>query len=63
MMNKKWSIEFKPKAVKELKKLDKKPQAKIINYLEFIIENFEDPRMVGKALVGKATNILALQVR
>ena len=57
MTNKKWSMEFNPKVIKELKKLDKQAQIKIINYLEFILDNCDDPRMLGKPLKSGAKNI------
>jgi mRNA interferase RelE/StbE len=47
-----WSVEFTLTAEKQLKKLDKKWQALILDYLEDDIATLEDPRSRGKALVG-----------
>lgn len=47
-----WSIEFTLTAEKQLKKLDKKWQSLILDYLEDDIAALDDPRSRGKALVG-----------
>jgi mRNA interferase RelE/StbE len=47
-----WSVEFTLTAEKQLKKLDKKWQALILDYLEDDIATLDDPRSRGKALVG-----------
>ena len=44
-------IEYSAKAVKELKKIDKKATSTIIDYLNDIAQQ-EDPRSKGKALKG-----------
>jgi mRNA interferase RelE/StbE len=46
-----WTIEYSAKAVKELKKIDKKAASTIIDYLNDIARQ-EDPRSKGKALKG-----------
>ena len=46
-----WTIEYSAKAVKELKKIDKKAASTIIDYLNDIAQQ-EDPRSKGKALRG-----------
>ncbi|MGF1803725.1 type II toxin-antitoxin system RelE/ParE family toxin [Aliivibrio sifiae] len=46
-----WTIEYSAKAVKELKKIDKKAASTIIDYLNDIAKQ-EDPRSRGKALKG-----------
>ena len=48
----KWRIEFDPAALKELKKLGKAPAARIIKTLETRIATLDDPRDLGKPLVG-----------
>ena len=48
----KWQIEFEPAALKELKKLGKVPAARIIKTLEERIATLDDPRDLGKPLVG-----------
>ncbi|MGD9938953.1 MAG: type II toxin-antitoxin system RelE/ParE family toxin [Clostridia bacterium] len=47
-----WSVEFTLTAEKQLKKLDKKWQSLILDYLEDDIATLDDPRSRGKALVG-----------
>ena len=51
-MSKKWKVDFKPSALKDLKKIDRKDQRKILHYLEFLVEELDHPRMVGKPLKG-----------
>lgn len=46
-----WTIEFKQSAVKELKKIDKISQKRIIKFLESTVY-LESPRLRGKALKG-----------
>ena len=46
-----WTIEYSAKALKELKKIDKKAALTIINYLDDIAKE-DDPRIKGKALRG-----------
>ena len=46
-----WTIEYSAKAVKELKKIDKKAALTIINYLDGIAKE-KDPREKGKSLRG-----------
>lgn len=52
-MNEEWKVEFKPTAFKELKKLDRKIQNKIFQFLDRLIQNYDTPRFVGNALQGK----------
>ena len=47
-----WLIKFDPKAVKELKKLDKVTQKRIINYLKQKVAVQDNPRLFGKVLTG-----------
>jgi mRNA interferase RelE/StbE len=48
-----WAIEFTPQAAKEMKKLGKVPAARIITMLEERIATLDDPRELGKPLVGE----------
>lgn len=48
-----WTIKFDERALKELKKLDKKAQRDIIHYLHQRITNSGNPRLHGKPLKGK----------
>ncbi len=47
-----WSVKFKNSAIKQLKKIDKKWQVKILDFLEDEIINSEDPKIKGKILFG-----------
>lgn len=47
-----YCIEFSKKAIKQLSKLDRIAQKFILNELEKI-EQFDDPRLHGKALKGR----------
>ena len=48
-----WAIEFLPAAAKELRKLDRKVAARIVETLEQRIATLDDPRAIGSALVGE----------
>ena len=45
-----WTVEFDERARKELRKLDKASQRRILRYLRERIATREDPRRFGKAL-------------
>lgn len=47
-----WQIEFDPDAVKELKKLDRPVQVRLIAFLRDRLALLEDPRSLGEALSG-----------
>ncbi|OGR03975.1 MAG: addiction module toxin RelE [Deltaproteobacteria bacterium RIFOXYD12_FULL_53_23] len=47
-----WSVEFLESAKRQLRKIDKAWQEKILDYLEDEIAALDDPRTRGKALVG-----------
>jgi len=46
-----WSVEFTATAEKQLRKLDRKWQALILDYLEDEVAPLENPRNKGKALL------------
>ena len=48
-----WFIRLNKKAKKELEKLDKPTQLRIIAFLESKIAPASDPKILGKALKGK----------
>lgn len=48
-----WRIEFDPRAVKELSKLDKPIQRRIVQVLKDRIACLADPRSIGEALRGE----------
>jgi mRNA interferase RelE/StbE len=47
-----WKVEFDPAALKELKKLDKPVEKRILKFLRERIEKLGDPRQVGARLQG-----------
>ncbi len=47
-----WDIEFDPDAVKDLKKLDKQVQVRILGFLRSRLGAMENPRELGEALAG-----------
>lgn len=47
-----WNVDFLESAKRQLKKIDKAWQGKILDYLEDEIAPLDDPRARGKALVG-----------
>ena len=48
-----WQIEFDPRALKELSKLDKPVQKRIVQVLRERIASLHDPRSIGEALRGE----------
>ena len=52
MPSAKWTIAFDPAAAKELKKLGREPARRIIDMLETRIASLDDPRELGKPLLG-----------
>ncbi len=49
-----FKIEFDPDAVKDLKKLDRPIQQRLIGFLKERIAPLENPRSIGEALTGAA---------
>lgn len=47
-----WNVEFLDTAKRQLRKLDKRWQSAILDYLEDEIAPLQDPRSRGKSLVG-----------
>ena len=47
-----WNVEFLESAKRQLKKIDRVWQGKILDYLEDEIATLDNPRACGKALVG-----------
>jgi mRNA interferase RelE/StbE len=48
-----WAVEFDPDAVKDLKKLDKQVQVRIVSFLRDRIAPLDNPRSIGEALAGE----------
>jgi len=47
-----WQIEFDPDALKELKKLDRPVQVRLVAFLRDRLAPLDDPRSIGEALSG-----------
>ena len=48
-----WRIEFEPDAARELRKLDRPVQQRLLGFLRLRVAPLEDPRAVGEALAGQ----------
>ena len=47
-----WAVEFDPDAVKDLKKLDRQVQARILEFLRDRLAHLDSPRELGEPLAG-----------
>lgn len=47
-----WAVEFDPDAVKDLKKLDKQVQIRILEFLRKRLSTLANPRELGEPLAG-----------
>lgn len=47
-----YEIEFDPDALKDLKKLDRSVQQRLVGFLKLRLATLEDPRSIGEALAG-----------
>jgi len=61
-MNKKWAVEFKPNAFKELKRQDHKIQAQVFHFLDRLINHYDSPRSIGLPLKGKSNGLWRYRV-
>jgi mRNA interferase RelE/StbE len=48
-----WRIEFDPDAAKELRKLDRPVQQRLLGFLRLRVAPLDDPRTIGEALAGE----------
>jgi len=48
-----WKVEFDPRALAELGKLDRAAQKRIVKFLQERVVERTDPRELGKALTGE----------
>ena len=48
-----WQIEFDPDALKDLRKIDKPIQVRLIGFLRSRVAALDDPRCIGEALSGQ----------
>ena len=47
-----WAVEFDPDSVRDLKKLDKQVQKRIVEFLRLRLAPMANPRKLGEALAG-----------
>lgn len=57
-----WIVKFDDRAAKELRKLDKQAQSRILDYLQDRIVPASDPRQSGKALRGTLSGLWRYRV-
>jgi mRNA interferase RelE/StbE len=57
-----WRIEFDPAALKELEKLDKTVERRIVKFLRDRVANLEDPRQIGGSLQGTRSGLWKYRV-
>ncbi len=48
-----WQIEFDPDALKDLRKIDKPIQVRLVGFLRSRVGALDDPRSIGEALSGQ----------
>lgn len=48
-----WQIEFDPDALKDLRKLDRPVQVRLIGFLRTRVASLDNPRDIGEALSGQ----------
>lgn len=47
-----YRIEFEPRALKELSRIDRPHQKRIVRFLRERVETLENPRLLGESLAG-----------
>lgn len=57
-----WKVEFDDRARKELRKLDKQTQDRILKWLRETMATEEDPRRTGKSLKGRMKGLWRYRV-
>ena len=57
-----WSIQFEPRAVKDLRVLGSTDRARVVRYLEDRVAGSNDPRRQGKALAGDLAGVWRYRV-
>jgi mRNA interferase RelE/StbE len=61
-VNSAWRVEFAPRAQRQLHKLSEKDRARILRFLGERVAIAEDPRRLGEALKGWASNLWRYRV-
>jgi len=57
-----WTVSFEPRAEKELEKLDRQVQRRVVRFLRERIEAGSDPRDTGKPLHGEKRDLWRYRV-
>ena len=57
-----WVCKFEDRALKDLRKLDRQVQQRIIRFLEERVAPSENPRSLGKPLTGRFTGLWRYRV-
>lgn len=57
-----WTIELSDTAKKQLKKMGKNDAKRIIEYLKTRVATSDDPRQIGKPLIGNLTELWRYRV-
>lgn len=58
-----WTIKYDPRALKDLRKLDRPIQREILDYMDHRIAPAQEPRQFGKALRGSKFGLWRYRVR
>jgi mRNA interferase RelE/StbE len=57
-----WTVNFEPRALGEIKNLDRAAQRRIVRFLQERIAGRHDPRALGKALTGDMVGLWRYRV-
>ncbi len=57
-----WTVSFEPRALGELKKLDRTVQRRVVSLLQNRVAGDHDPRELGKALTGEKMGLWRYRV-
>jgi mRNA interferase RelE/StbE len=57
-----WKIEFDPAALKELSRLDKPVEQRILEFLRERVARLDDPRQIGASLQGTLSGLWRYRV-
>lgn len=58
-----WTIEYDPRALEDLKKLDRQVQREILDYMDERVARAKDPRAFGEALRASKFGLWRYRVR
>lgn len=57
-----WTIEFDQSTVKDLKRISKPEQKRILKHLTQKVANLDNPRSIGKALTGSFSGLWCYRI-